>query len=325
MCSVMNCKKYEQIDNSDKNIAMIATTVFDDLVGRVKASNLNFTIQLSPFSAYISLKKSFIRDKAGAFILPNPANTVTFGKEAEYDMLKSDNIKLQKEVESLKNMNQTLMDDLACSKAVINDLKSIQADTVKCSESVVENLSPNILIKKETLDNLETISNKVQEGDDILLDHTSIQERTIDEKEQIIKQLVLDAESSIRDYEEKLETSRKEAKVLKRELKSKEIELVEFQERFILNSSSYNYRHVHTQTPFNSFKTTGSQTEEDQAESQGKEKFSCTFCHQAFESEIYAKKHEELHPVWCPKCRICFETLDDVNTHQENIHDRKKK
>ena len=132
MCSVMNCNKYDQIDNSDKNITMIATTVFDDLVGRVKASNLNFTIQMSPFSAYISLKKSFIRDKAGAFVLPTPADTVNFGKEAEYDTLKSDNFKLQKEVKSLKSMNQTLMDELACSKAMIKDLKSIQGNTVKC-------------------------------------------------------------------------------------------------------------------------------------------------------------------------------------------------
>ena len=324
MCSVMNCNKYDQIDNSDKNITMIATTVFDDLVGRVKASNLNFTIQMSPFSAYISLKKSFIRDKAGAFVLPTPADTVNFGKEAEYDTLKSDNFKLQKEVKSLKSMNQTLMDELACSKAMIKDLKSIQGNAVKCSESIIENLSPNVPIKKETLDNLDTISREVQEADDILLEHKSILERTIHEKEQVIKKLVLEAESSIRDYEEKLETSRKEAKVLKKELTSKEKEFVEFQERYILNSSSCNYRHVQTQTPFNSFKTTGSQTVEDQAESIGKEKFSCTCCDQAFESEIYAKEHEELHPVWCPKCRICFETLDDLSSHEETIHDRKK-
>ena len=75
-------------------------------------------------------------------------------------------------------MNQTLMDELTCSKAMIKDLKSIQANTGKCSESVVENLSPNVLIKKETLENLDTISSKVQEADDILLEHKSILEGT---------------------------------------------------------------------------------------------------------------------------------------------------
>ena len=62
------------------------------------------------------------------------------------------------------------------------------------------------------------------------------------------------------DYEEKLE--RKDVNVCKMELSSKEKELVEFQERLILNSSLYNYRPVQTQTYIYSFKATESQTDQ---------------------------------------------------------------
>merc|ERR1712240_231557 len=40
-------------------------------MGCVKTSNLNFCLQLSPFSANISIKKSFIKDKSGSPLKPS--------------------------------------------------------------------------------------------------------------------------------------------------------------------------------------------------------------------------------------------------------------
>ena len=47
-----------------------ASETFDNILECVKTSNLNFCLQLSPFSANISLKKTFIRDKAGIYLSP---------------------------------------------------------------------------------------------------------------------------------------------------------------------------------------------------------------------------------------------------------------
>ena len=59
--------------SSDTNTAMLAKKVFDGIVEQeqVQSSNLNFQLQLSPFSATIFLKKSFVRDKLGNMLLPS--------------------------------------------------------------------------------------------------------------------------------------------------------------------------------------------------------------------------------------------------------------
>ena len=53
-----------------------ACETFDKILDCVKKSNLNFCMQLSPFSANISLKKTFVKDKAGVYLNP-PVSTVS--------------------------------------------------------------------------------------------------------------------------------------------------------------------------------------------------------------------------------------------------------
>ena len=48
---------------------MDALAIFDKLVQQIQNSHLNFRLELSPFSANISLKKSFIRNKSGIPLL----------------------------------------------------------------------------------------------------------------------------------------------------------------------------------------------------------------------------------------------------------------
>ena len=55
---------------SDFNPTMVVNEAFDSILEHVKSSNLNFHLQMSPFSALISLKKSSVTDKAGAPLLP---------------------------------------------------------------------------------------------------------------------------------------------------------------------------------------------------------------------------------------------------------------
>ena len=57
-----------KIKDSDLNPTMLAT--FDNIIKQILSSNLNFQIQISPFSANISLKKTPIKDKLGAPMNP---------------------------------------------------------------------------------------------------------------------------------------------------------------------------------------------------------------------------------------------------------------
>ena len=69
LCSTDKQKNKIDLENLPiqikKNIAMEASNTFENLLLQVKSSNLNFKIELSPFSAFISVKKSFIKDKSG--------------------------------------------------------------------------------------------------------------------------------------------------------------------------------------------------------------------------------------------------------------------
>ena len=54
---------------SDSDLTMYAKKIFDDMIDKVKNSMLNYHLQLSPFSAHISLKRSLQKDRTGASIM----------------------------------------------------------------------------------------------------------------------------------------------------------------------------------------------------------------------------------------------------------------
>ena len=56
---------------------MIASRIFNDILNTVQSSNLNFCLQISPFAANISLKKSFLKDKSGNVLIPDQAYPAT--------------------------------------------------------------------------------------------------------------------------------------------------------------------------------------------------------------------------------------------------------
>jgi hypothetical protein len=62
-----NMNQQQLIDSEAK---MAASTTFDYILEQIKTSNPNFWIQLSPFSATISLKKSLVKDVSGLPVMP---------------------------------------------------------------------------------------------------------------------------------------------------------------------------------------------------------------------------------------------------------------
>ena len=89
-----------------------ATETFDMILDCVKKSNLNFCLQLSPFSANISLKKTFVKDKAGVYLDPPPFFTVPISS----DSLLLQNSDLEKKVNDL----ETIVEDLKSLYQTVN-------------------------------------------------------------------------------------------------------------------------------------------------------------------------------------------------------------
>ena len=57
-------------NNTDISPAMLASRRIDNILHQIQTSNLNFYLQLSPFCAHISPKKTLIRDKYGSYLCP---------------------------------------------------------------------------------------------------------------------------------------------------------------------------------------------------------------------------------------------------------------
>ena len=78
---------------------MVATRTFENILHQIQSSNLNFQLQLSPFAANISLKKSLVRDKTGAPLSLISPCTYNAGDIAA---VTAANLKLENELLSLK-------------------------------------------------------------------------------------------------------------------------------------------------------------------------------------------------------------------------------
>ena len=110
---------------------MAASKVFDKILDDVKTSNLNFCLQLSPFSANISLKKTLVKDKTGSYLYPPIANSLDLAKQ------KLDSIK----VAQLEDIIDDLKLRLAKSKA-------------ECEEAheTISGLENKLKIKQESVE-----------------------------------------------------------------------------------------------------------------------------------------------------------------------------
>ena len=97
----------EQTSDSDTPPAMLASIVFNRILNQIQSSNLNFHVQISPSSAFISLRKTFVKDKSGTPLIPSAiSSTPNLGMEeliAKNHILEKDLSILQKKYEEVSN------------------------------------------------------------------------------------------------------------------------------------------------------------------------------------------------------------------------------
>ena len=89
MCSRKTDIKIEKFTDSDVvNVNMLAEESFRSILEQVQSSKLNFYLKLSPFSATISIKKSFIKDENGCQVLPSIVTKPNSEKDVEYNKIR---------------------------------------------------------------------------------------------------------------------------------------------------------------------------------------------------------------------------------------------
>ena len=109
---------------------MATNTTFSSILNEIQLSNLNFEIKLTPFAAYITLKKSVQKDMDGTLRTPAPpllfllnqAQEQTLRLQVENSELKSTLNNLEKKLEALTYENAGLVESLEEKNESVADL-----------------------------------------------------------------------------------------------------------------------------------------------------------------------------------------------------------
>ena len=148
----------------------------DLLLYYLKQSNLNFHLSESPFSAFIEIKKTFIRNKNGSYRtsdLPDYTSKEKKVSEAENDALIEENKSLktqllssQKEMASLRVNIEQLHNSQKILELKNDDLehalekKAFELDQVKIS---VQNNEKEIVNAEESLSNCKALNTEIKD------------------------------------------------------------------------------------------------------------------------------------------------------------------
>jgi hypothetical protein len=122
---------------------MSPTKLFEDLLDSVKSSNLNYHIQQTPFAAFISIKKSLIKDKFGNQLKPTHSldSKPRTCLEAENHALCDKLFHLEKYANTIKNELEDAVSDNANAH---NEIRKLEHELDVVSEAFEGKFSDKI-------------------------------------------------------------------------------------------------------------------------------------------------------------------------------------
>ena len=125
---------------TDSDVTMMAADAFSKIVCQVQKSGLNYQIKMTPFSAVVSMKKSFVKDKTGKPLLPMDV-IQDFSSHA----ISREYSKLQNDLYTSRTQQKELSSELEAAYETIEVLKKINNDR----NATINNLEKEILVCKE--------------------------------------------------------------------------------------------------------------------------------------------------------------------------------
>ena len=132
--------KMEKLTDSDA--AMVAYENFENILSSIRNSCLNYSIQASPFSAIVSIKKTMIKDKDGFYMIPERF------KENKSDY-RSEVLALEQKLIRLRSEHEEIMSAFASAKEEIASLQQMVCDR----DNVIQELINTNQVEKEAANN----------------------------------------------------------------------------------------------------------------------------------------------------------------------------
>ena len=107
------------------DLTMAINSTYSAILSQIQLSNLNFSIKMTPFAAYITLKKSVQKDLHGVPSSPSPPVLFLLQQiQEEHRALQAENYKLKVSYEMLKNKFNTNVNENVCLRKEVEDKNS---------------------------------------------------------------------------------------------------------------------------------------------------------------------------------------------------------
>ena len=121
--------------NSDENVTAMATITFEKILKEIQSSNLNFQLQVSPFSAQISLKKSLVREGEGTLrIPPSSPHLSTTQQDEQAQNLEILSHELKEAIDECAMKNEELVKSKETISMLENKFSKAEAETLRIFE-----------------------------------------------------------------------------------------------------------------------------------------------------------------------------------------------
>ena len=222
----------------DSEVKMAASSTFDYILELIKTSNLNFWIQLSPFAATISLKKSLVKDVSGLPLMPPVFNREI---KPECDTVAHQKVsKLEAALETMKLNCADTIDECAKAhqsianlEAEVDNMRAKKDENKSVHQNQLADLSERIKILEESNNKLYAdnnrlvLENEAETKKSNLISNRLNQELSeLREKHQIEKaQIVQNHKLEVKSWKNDLGVERRENSKLEKQLESLRKEL----------------------------------------------------------------------------------------------------
>ena len=111
------------ISDSDIDLKTASDNVFAHIIEEIKKSKLNYHLQQSPYSAFISPKKSFQRDRSETPVTPSSLQAYEAAFFLGHEDILYENKPLDSEVLNLHENYNLVMKELDTMRLKLTDLK----------------------------------------------------------------------------------------------------------------------------------------------------------------------------------------------------------
>ena len=131
------------------DLEMAVSTTYSSILNEVQLSNLNYSIYMTPFMAYITLKKSVQKDLSGTPAVPSPPILFLLqSAQRENLQLREENLRQKAACETLQGKLGNIVHEKECLERAIEENNK----TVKALNTTINNLHSELSITETKLE-----------------------------------------------------------------------------------------------------------------------------------------------------------------------------